>query len=212
MEPNFWHERWEKNQISFHLKAPNSLFVKYFQKLALAPDARVFLPLCGKTLDIHWLLSQGYTVVGAELSELAIIQLFEELGLEPEIKTVSGLKQYSAPNIDIFVGNFFDVTSTLLGPVDAIYDRAALVALPLEMRVKYTTHLIEVTQKNKNAIPQLLICFEYDQSIMDGPPFSISEAEVKQHYSHNYSSQLLESIVAFGDPAFKENAWLLMPN
>lgn len=210
MEPDFWHERWDKNQIGFHLKAPNALFVKYFQNLSLNSGARVFLPLCGKTLDIHWLLSQRYTVVGVELSELAIIQLFKELDLEPEIKIFSGLKQYSEEGITIFVGDFFDVTPDLLGSVDAIYDRAALVALPPEMRVQYTAHLLHLTQKNEKALPQLLICFEYDQSVMDGPPFSISGQEVKQHYSKHYQNVLqLDSITAFGDNTFKENIWFL---
>jgi len=209
MEPDFWHERWEKNQIGFHLKVPNALLVKYFQDLPLSAASRIFLPLCGKTLDIHWLLSEGYRVVGVELSELAIIQLFEELSLQPEVEIRSGLKQYSAQNITVFVGDFFDITPDLLGSVDAIYDRAALVALPLEMRVKYTAHLLNLTLKNEKALPQLLICFEYDQSIMDGPPFSISGEEVKQHYDRFYSPQLLESREAFGDPQFKENAWLL---
>jgi len=209
MEAEFWHQRWEKNQIGFHLKTPNALLVKYFQNLNLSAGSRIFLPLCGKTLDIHWLLSQEYKVVGVELSELAIIQLFEELDLRPEIEIRPDFKRYSAQDITIFVGDFFNVTPDLLGPVDAIYDRAALVALPPEMRVKYTVHLLNLTLKNEKALPQLLICFEYDQSIMDGPPFSISEKEVKEHYERYYAPRLLESKEAFGDPQFKENAWLL---
>src|SRR6478609_8497293 len=182
MEPDFWIERWEKKQIGFHGNVPNRFLVQYFSKLSLVPGARIFLPLCGKTLDIHWLLSAGYKVVGAELSELAITQLFEELEIKPEITILTDLKHYQAPNIDIFVGDIFNVTPELLGQVNAIYDRAALVALPTEMRVKYTRHLIELATRAEKVLPQLLICFEYDPSIETGPPFSITEQEIKQHY------------------------------
>ena len=101
--------------------------------------------MCCKTRDIAWLLTNGYCVAGAELSKIAIVQLFAELGVEPKISSVGKLEHYSATNIDIFVGDIFDLSSNLLGPVDAIYDRPALVALPLEMRKQYTKHLMQIT-------------------------------------------------------------------
>lgn len=124
MEPNFWINRWETNQIGFHLSSANPLLVKHFNKLALPKGSRVFLPLCGKTLDIAWLLGQGYQVVGAELVEMAIVQLFEELRVKPEIKEVGKLKLYSAPHLSIFVGDIFDIDQKMLGEVAAVYDRA----------------------------------------------------------------------------------------
>lgn len=178
MEHNFWLDRWQTNQIGFHLPDANPLLVKHLSALQLAKGARVFIPLCGKTLDITWLLSQGYRVVGAELVEMAIVQLFNELGVPPNITTVGELKRYSAHNIDIFVGDIFDLTADLLGAVDATYDRAALVALPGEMRVRYMAHLKAITHR----APELLITFEYDQSLVPGPPFSVDAAEVKTHY------------------------------
>ena len=132
MEENFWHAKWENNQIGFHEAKPNPILIKYFHQLDLKDDSRIFVPLCGKTHDIQWILSQGHKVVGVELSDLAITQLFTSLGMKPEIKKTSNLKHYQAKNIDIFVGNFFDLTQSALGKVDAIYDRAALVALPEE--------------------------------------------------------------------------------
>ncbi len=83
MDASFWHQRWEKNEIAFHERQANPLLVKYFDKLSLAQGRRVFVPLCGKTLDIAWLLSRGYRVAEAELSQVAIGQLFQELGVEP---------------------------------------------------------------------------------------------------------------------------------
>jgi thiopurine S-methyltransferase len=209
MDESFWFQRWETNNIAFHQSEANPLLIEYFKSLALPKGSRVFLPLCGKTLDIAWLLSKGYRVAGAELSELAIEQLFIELGVAPQILEVGQVKHYSATNIDVFVGNIFYLSDKMIGPVDAIYDRAALVALPEEMRHRYTEHLMEITAK----APQLLICFEYDQALMEGPPFSISSEEINQLYKASYNLTLIVSSDVSGGLkgklAAKENVWLL---
>ena len=189
MEASFWHKKWEINQIGFHQDVTNPLLIKHIGKLGLKKGGRIFIPLCGKTVDIAWLLSQGYQVAGAELSEIAIKQLFEALGITPEISNAGSLIHYHADNIDLFVGDIFDLTVDVLGPVDAVFDRAALVALPFEMRLRYSAHMVDLT----NTAPQLLICFEYEQSIMNGPPFSIVATEVEQHYAANYDLSLLDA-------------------
>jgi len=209
METSFWRQKWENNEIAFHQSEANPLLVKYFTELSLAKGRRVFVPFCGKTLDIPWLLSNGYRVAGAELSKIAVEQLFAELGVEPRISRVGAADRYSAENIEIFVGDIFDLSSETLGSIDAIYDRAALVALPEEMRIRYTAHLTEIT----NRAPQLLITFEYDQSAMEGPPFSVSNEEVNELYGASYDLTLIASTDVPGGlkgrcPA-KENAWVL---
>lgn len=119
MEEGFWHQRWREGAIGFHLSAPNPLLVAHFERLQLAAGSRVFVPLCGKTTDFSWLLANGYRVAGAELSVIAIDALFDELGVTPTIERAGALSRYSAPAIDIFVGNIFDLSAALLGPVDA---------------------------------------------------------------------------------------------
>ncbi len=212
MDASFWRQKWEENNIAFHESEANPLLVNYFKSLSLAEGSRIFLPLCGKTLDIGWLLSNGYRVAGAELSEIAIEQLFKELGVEPEVSNAGNVYHYSAENIDIFVGNIFDLSGKVLGSVDAIYDRAALVALPKEMRDRYTAHLTKITDK----APQLLICYEYDQTLMAGPPFSISDEEVRRHYEDRYNLALIASTNVSGKLkgkcAVEENVWLLQKN
>lgn len=210
MDANFWRQKWKENNIAFHESEANPLLVKHFEALSVAEGSRIFLPLCGKTLDITWLLSHGYRVTGAELSEIAIEQLFIELEMEPKISAVdSGGHHYSAKNIDIFVGDILNLSGKMLGSVDAIYDRAALVALPKEIRDQYTVHLIKITNK----APQLLICYEYDQTLMAGPPFSISDEEVRHHYKDSYDLALIASTNVpgglKGTCAAKENVWLL---
>lgn len=209
MDAHFWRQKWERNEIGFHEGEANRLLVRHFNALSLSERNRVFIPLCGKTLDIAWLLSRGYRVVGAELIETAIVQLFAELGLDPEISELGQARRYSAKDIDVFVGDIFGLSSEILGPVDAIYDRAALVALPEEIRRRYTGHLVELSE----GAPQLLITFEYDQRAIDGPPFSVDNEEVMQHYRGRYELTLVESLPIpgglKGKCAATENVWLL---
>ena len=211
MDPDFWHERWENNQIGFHEGETNALLEAHFGSLGLAGGSQVFLPLCGKTRDIAWLLHQGYRVAGAELSATAINQLFADLTLAPEITNCDSLDRYSAPGIDIFVGDIFDLATDVLGPVDAIYDRAALVALPQGMRTAYAAHLTHLTA----TAPQFLITFTYDQSMMEGPPFSVSEAEVRRLYESRYeiTDTLRKDLQGGlkGQIAATEDVWLLQP-
>lgn len=209
MDASFWHQRWRTNEIPFHERAANPLLLKHFPALALAKGCRVFVPLCGMSLDIGWLLSRGHAVAGAELSEIAVQQLFVELGMEPKITELGHAKHYSGKQIDIFAGDIFQVLLEMVGPVDALYDRAALVALPEEMRQRYAVHLREITA----TAPQLLICYEYDQTVLPGPPFSVCSEELHRLYGGSYRLTLLESADVAGGlkgkcPA-KENAWLL---
>lgn len=211
MHVDFWHQKWHKNEIGFHLPEANPLLVAHLSSLNLKHGSRIFLPLCGKTLDIVWLLAPGYRVVGVELSVIAIEDLFKSLGLTPTISMLGQIAHYSAPNIDMFVGDIFQLSSTMLGDVDAVYDRAALVALPEDMRKSYAAHVIALT----HAAPQLLICFEYDQAIQAGPPFSISADEVKQHYQTSYDLTLLASVDVAGGLKGKctaiEHVWHMKP-
>jgi len=209
MEKSFWHKRWENNEIAFHDSKPNIFLKKNVNKLLPCNSNRIFLPLCGKTLDISWLLSKGYSVAGSELSKEAIEQLFIELKIKPSIKKLGNIHCYSAKNIDIFVGDFFELSGGVLGSIDGIYDRASLVALPQVTRQKYSSQLSKIT----NYAPQLLITYEYNQNLMDGPPFSITNEEVKTHYNGCYKISLLEKVAVEGGlkgkcPAF-ESAWLL---
>ncbi|MES2605406.1 MAG: thiopurine S-methyltransferase [Pseudomonadota bacterium] len=206
MEANFWLDRWTNNEIGWHEKDFHPLLTGHLHELALPHGSRVFVPLCGKTRDIAWLLQRGYQVAGSELSELAVQQLFEELGVQASVTTVGKSQRYQAPMLDIFTGDLFELTQAQLGPVQAIYDRAALVALPPDMRIRYTKHLLAVT---RNA-PQLLICFEYDQNQMAGPPHSVPGPEVWHHYGSTYSLTFAESrpMPIRGTPA-DEVVWLL---
>jgi thiopurine S-methyltransferase len=182
VDRDFWLARWQNNQIGFHEGTPNALLVAHFAALGIPADGRIFVPLCGKSRDMHWLRAQGFTVVGAELSRLAAEQFFAELGLTPAVAPAGPLERFEAEGVTLFVGNIFDLDQDTLGAVDAVYDRAALVALPAPLRERYAAHIIGLT----SAAPQLLVTFEYDQARQSGPPFSVLEAEVRTLYGATY--------------------------
>ncbi|MGJ8756940.1 thiopurine S-methyltransferase [Acinetobacter sp. HC8-3S] len=207
MKHEFWHDKWQSNNIGFHLSNPNPLLIKHIHSLNLQPQARIFIPLCGKSLDIHWLLEQGFHVTGIDLSPIAIEELISELKLEFTVSQVGDLTHYHHQNIDLYVGDFFELSLGHISKIDATYDRAALVALPEHMREAYTQHLVQLTQ---NA-PQLLISFEYDQDLLAGPPFSVPEQEIKKYYASRYKIKQLSSEYEKlkGKVDAKENVWLL---
>ncbi|MPW29369.1 thiopurine S-methyltransferase [Agarivorans sp. B2Z047] len=209
MHEQFWHQKWEKDEIGFHEGEVNRFLYEYFNVLKLAAGARVFVPLCGKTRDIAWLLDNGMRVVGVELSEHAIKQLFAELNLEPKVESLADGLHYTSANIDIFVANIFSLNSELLGEVDAIYDRGALVALPEGIRTRYAQMLPIIT----NNAPQLVVTYNYEQSQYSGPPFALPEPEIERLYASIYALKKLASrqeTEGFAKGIDVENAvWLL---
>lgn len=208
MQADFWHQKWERGEIGFHQSEVNPLLLAHLDTLKLWASARIFVPLCGKTLDIGWLLEQGYRVAGAELSLKAVDELFEQLSLKPEISQNGLLRHYRTEQLEIFGGDIFELSADALGSVDAIYDRAALVALPAETRILYASQLMDLSRR----APQLLVTYEYDQQLMEGPPFSVSPVEVKQLYGAAYGCEILEQSVVEGglkQITATESVWLL---
>lgn len=209
VDREFWLEKWQNNDTHFHEPEANPLLTGNFHHLNLQEEQTVFVPLCGKTLDISWLIAQGLNVVGAELSQMAVEQLFEQLGAEPKVSHEENVLRYEAHGVTIFCGDIFHLSASLIGKLDAVYDRAALVALPFEMRNRYTEHLRVIS----NAAPQLLITFDYDQAKLNGPPFSVPDSEVERHYVAIYSINQLysHSISLKGKVQATESVWLLNP-
>lgn len=207
MQHDFWHDKWQTNNIGFHQDQPHPLLTQHLQSLSLSSSARIFVPLCGKSLDLAWLIKQGYHVVGIDLSPIAIQALIIDLGLSFKEMQSGELTHYQHPQIELFVGDFFQLTAQQLGDIDAVYDRAALIALPPQMRSQYTQHLLDITKQ----APQLLISLEYDQNLLQGPPFSVPEHELTEHYAMHYQIKLLETMTENlkGKVIAHENVWSL---
>lgn len=182
MKINFWQKRWDNNDIGFHEGQFNPYLLEFFPQLKLPSGATVFVPLCGKSRDIAWLLAQSYQVVAVEFIESAVQQLFKELEVTPKKSMIDNIKCYQHQSLKVFVGDFFELSAQQLGKVDAVYDRAALVALKNDVRRRYADHLLSITRQ----APQLLQVWEYQQNLMPGPPFSVSNDEIAAHYGKRY--------------------------
>lgn len=198
MDHSFWHERWTTGQIGFHEAEENAHLSKH--NGVLGQRKRVLVPLCGKAIDMTYLAAYGHEVIGVELVERAAKAFFAELGGEPEVTRVGEFVRYAENGITLFVGDFFKTTRELLGEVDALYDRAALIALPEAMRREYAKHVRLLMPANA---PGLLVTVEYPQDLMNGPPFSVTEAEVSALYP-SVRIEKLDDVKAGGNPRLQQ--------
>lgn len=196
MEPKFWQERWARNQIGFHLPEVNPYLQRHWPKLALAEGAKVLVPLCGKSLDLMWLASLGYRVLGVELSEQAVEAFFSEQGLLPRISQRGVFKVYRADLIEVWCGDFFALDAEALADCSALYDRAALIALPPLMRAQYAEHLNALLRPGCQG---LLITLDYDQTQKAGPPFAVADEEVRLLLGARWSVQVVEEQDVLGE-------------
>ena len=196
MEPKFWQERWARNQIGFHLPEVNPYLLRHWPKLALAEGAKVLVPLCGKSLDLMWLASLGYRVLGVELSEQAVEAFFSEQGLMPKISQRGVFKVYQADQIEVWCGDFFALDAEALADCSALYDRAALIALPPLMRAQYAEHLNALLRPGCQG---LLITLDYDQTQKAGPPFAVADEEVRLLLGARWSVQVVEEQDVLGE-------------
>lgn len=173
-----WLDRWQKNEIAFHLKNVNPLLIAHWPQLKLKPKSTIFVPLCGKTLDLLWLASQGHDVIGVELSEIACKAFFIENNLKFNIKKMDHFLCYSNDQISLYCGDFFKLLPQLVPVVHAVYDRAALIALPAKLRQQYVKHL----QKLINDDTQMLLISCDSPNQVQGPPFPVNSGEIKELY------------------------------
>ncbi len=202
MQDNFWHERWKNNEIAFHQNDINPLLQKYWPDFHLKKGATVFVPLCGKTLDMLWLAQNGFRVIGIELSSIAIKDFFDENNLKPATTNRNGFEIWQSDNIEILCGDFFHLKTRHLELADAVYDRASLIAFPQEMRNRYVEHLEKILPDKAET---LLIILEYPQHEMNGPPFSVTGDEVKDLYeTWQQVVQLRRNEILDKVPRFKE--------
>jgi thiopurine S-methyltransferase len=202
MHHDFWHERWQVGQIGFHQSAVHPLLARWWPRLDLPTGTRVYVPLCGKSLDMVWLAERGHAIVGSELSPIAIRDFFAGRGLEPTPVDEPGFRRHAAGPFEIIEGDALALTPGVLGPVGAAYDRAALVALPPELRRPYAESLARLLPSGAKA---LLIAFEYPQEMKGGPPFSVEAAEVHELFEPAFRVEQVERLDILAEsPKFAE--------
>jgi len=187
----FWHDRWKNNQIGFHNEEFNERLTRHWPTLGIEEGAKIFVPLCGKSLDMHWLRRQGHPIIGVDLSPIAIHAFFNEAGITPSEDASGKLTRSSAQGFDLYCGDLFDLTKSDLSDVRACYDRGSLVALPPELRVRYADHLTRILPER---VTIFMITLEYDQTRMSGPPHSVPPSEVEDLFGPSFEVESLWSI------------------
>jgi len=188
MKKEFWLERWDRGEIGFHQDEINPYLIEYWKQLNPASNSMVFVPLCGKSRDMLWLRQQGHSVLGVELSAIAVQAFFKEYGYDPQHFSTGKFDRCEANGIRILCGDFFDLRGEDLINVGAVYDRASLIALPPEMRESYARHLVSILPPGTHI---LLVTLDYPQAEMQGPPFSVTSLEVELLYREYAEVRLL---------------------
>lgn len=201
MEHKFWHERWKKSEIGFHLHEVNPLLIQYWSALQATVDDTVFVPLCGKSKDLIWLAERVKQVIGVELSQTAVDDFFSDNNLKPIITQGESFIEYRYTNITVLCGDFFQLTQADVINCSLVYDRASLIAFPPEMRLAYIEKLDDLLTEEKR---RLLITIEYPQNEMNGPPFSVPADTVERLLSKQHRIERLDSKdIIDASPRFK---------
>ncbi|MGF1644980.1 MAG: thiopurine S-methyltransferase [Thiotrichales bacterium] len=201
MHEQFWHDRWQQNQIGFHRDEINSHLQAFWRQLTVPAGSRIFVPLCGKSRDMLWLRSQGFGVTGVEISPIAVHDLFTENQLDPVVTRHGLFDRWEADGLVVLQGNFFDLTAPDVADCAGVFDRASLIALPPDMRPRYAQHFTAILPPH---VQTLLVTMEYDQREMSGPPFSVLEDEVASLYRNDFSvERLLEIDILPEEPGFR---------
>jgi thiopurine S-methyltransferase len=202
MRADFWHKKWQTNEIGFHQADTNPHLRKHWPDLTVAKGSQILVPLCGKSLDMLWLRDQGYEVLGVELSPLAVETFIKENNLEATVTDEEHFKRYQMEGITILLGDIFNLSNEEMASCTAVFDRASLVALPPEMREAYAGLM------KGGLTPQckiLLVSMDYEQSEMEGPPFAVTTDEIVALYGDSYYVQEQEAFdILEANPRFRE--------
>ena len=192
MEADYWHKKWDADSIGFHQARTNKRLQQWWPDVGVAPSAEVFVPLCGKSLDMLWLHQQGYRVFGIELSQKAIEDFFRENDLPFEQGTEAPFEVFTgtgkAEGIRLLAGDLFALTAEHCQNVSAVYDRASLIAMNDDLRPKYARHLATILPKGCTS---LLLVIDYDASKMQGPPFPVPDPMVTSLFAQNFDIRQL---------------------
>ncbi|XP_064017118.1 thiopurine S-methyltransferase isoform X2 [Pogoniulus pusillus] len=195
-----WRQKWATGNTGFHKEQVHPLLQKYLDVLLNGRSGlRIFFPLCGKAVEMKWLADMGHNVVGVEVSEQALKEFFTEQSLpycEEPVPEISGAKKFQSAsgNISLYCCSIYDLSSSIVGKFDGVWDRGALVAVNPRDRQRYVSLMITLLEKNSS---YLLVTVAYDPNKHKGPPFYVPESEIKTLFAcREPCSELLEWMVA----------------
>lgn len=207
MNSDFWIKKWENGETRFHQTNFHPQLVKH---VGFFSPGTILVPLCGKTLDMVFLARKGFTVIGVELSPIACRDFFTENNIPFREKAVKNFLIFESDQITLWCGDFFQLPRDVWAKVTGVYDRAALIALPQDLRIKYANEFWF------NNLKILLLTLEYPDQFIQGPPFSVTESEVKTLYPA-FSIEKAESVLVeefkdhpkFGTTSVRESVYRL---
>jgi len=205
-----WHEAWKRPRQGFHQTETNAHLKKHLGWLSQSGTDRVFVPLCGCSLDLECLTQHYRQVVGVELVEAPVQRFFEERSLSPDRGLVGRLERFSAGPYVLWRGDIFETTADLVGAVDGLFDRAALVALPKRQRPHYARQLTALARPDARC---LLVTMHYDQEAASGPPFSVPDDEVEALFGADWALEAVEHPIPrstpprFGELRVRQTVW-----
>lgn len=189
MEHEFWHNRWANNEIGFHEGSVNQFLRDHWSAMVDSnSNDTVLVPLCGKAHDMWWLNDLGHPVIGVELSEVACKDFFAEAEEKARVHPGEPFIKFRHDTLELWCGDFFQLVPEDLKNVRLVYDRAALIALPPAMRKEYVEHLTAVIPDGSHI---LLLTLDYTNEDVQGPPFNVSDEEVRALYGEDYDVELL---------------------
>jgi thiopurine S-methyltransferase len=201
MDADFWHQRWRDNLIGFHQSTVNPHLQKYWPQVGATRGGKVFTPLCGKSRDMVW-LAESHTVLGVELSPRAVEDFYRENGLQPTRCDAGPFSVHAAAGVTLYCGDFFALQPEHTAGIAAVYDRAALIAMPAQLRPAYARQLTRLVH---GGTPMLLIAMEYDQAQMNGPPFSVERGEIEALFAADWHIETLrQEDILDNEPRFRE--------
>jgi thiopurine S-methyltransferase len=187
----FWLQRWREGDIGWHHQEINPHLLSFWHTLNIGQGARVFVPLCGKSRDMIWLAQQGYSIVGVEVSEIAVRAFFSEQDLIAKRGNLGPYQQFQAEEYQLLCGDIFQLMHHHVNHIDAVYDRASLVALDANRRKTYAKLLAEILRPSCSV---LLVAMDYPQDEMQGPPFTVSDEEIHELFESDFQINHLHSL------------------
>ena len=196
MDPQFWISRWAENRVGFHQTEANPCLTNYWKDIKAGSNSRVFVPLCGKSEDMWWLHQQGHSVLGLEVSPIAVASFYEDHQMQATQRENGEFAEWSCGDIEILCGDFFALSSDDLDNVEAVYDRASLISMPPENRKKYASKLTSLLSRVAQI---LLVTVAYPQDQMKGPPFAVEEEEIQSLYGASFDIQHCETLDVLAD-------------
>jgi len=190
-EQTLWHARWSEGRIGFHREAVNAHLQAHAS--ALLRDAkRILVPLCGKSVDMPWLAQQGVEVVGVDLVTRAVEAFWEERGVSPETDSLHGFVRTTHAAITLLQGDIFSLQESHTGTLDAVYDRAAIIALPPSEQQRYADHILRLLKPGGHI---LLLTYDLPLPAEQGPPFPVAPERVPELYAAASDVRCIDTIM-----------------